>query len=838
MLQEDNGKAKTSEGIFMLETKKKYKILVIDDSKFNRVVMTSMLEKDYFLEEACDGKQAMLILEDHAEEFSLVLLDIVMPNMDGFEVLKAMKECGLLDFLPVIMISSEYTTENIETAYRLGAIEIIQRPYNERVICHRIANTIALSGKQRELSNALVNEVIQENETSSAMASILSHIVETRNGESGSHVQNIRNITRMLLEELMKVTDRYSFSKAEILLICTASSLHDIGKMTIPEEILNKPGKLTDDEFRIMKGHSMAGANMVDALRRKGSISPLIQMTYDICRWHHERYDGRGYPDGLKGEEIPITAQVVSVADVYDALVSERCYKPAYSPEQALQMILGGQCGEFNPLLLDCLSRIFDRLKNSLITSDSQNLTTTGIDPGQELIEGAIAHLHRNGMVTSERIMQTLTRERLRFKFFFNEKYPAFYYTVSPPVLHYNKAGMELFGVDEPIVELDRTSAPHEKYDHYAAKQIRRRLSETTNEHPMVKETILLNLSGDGPKQYQCVIQTIWDSSDAPNYIEVVGRLIPLNDKTLTFPGGDERKQLPANSGEMTGKDAFYLINALKFMVYNVRLVDPSSSSVFEIDSEGNLFQSGYACYHIWNQEQRCVNCTSIKCLAFQKESSKIVFLDNEAIHVISQYVKVDGIPLVLETLTRITDDALLDEDGERLPNNSISDMYNKLYLDPVTQVYNRRYYNTKAQGPEIISALALLNVDHFKDINHTYGRTVGDNVLMHIAKSVSKEIRYPNILARYYGDEFVMMFVSIAPDVLETKLKKICSDISSLSVDGIEDKQHITVSIGSAVGPDIPAELLKKADEMLRKAKKHRNTVEIWSQETTDPLL
>lgn len=819
----------------MLETKKKYKILIVDDSRFNRVVMTSMLGKDYFLEEACNGKEAVLILEDHAEEFSLVLLDIVMPDMDGFEFLKAMKECGWLDFLPVIMISSEYTTENIETAYRLGASEIIQRPYNERVICHRIANTIALSGKQRELSNALVNEVIRENETSSAMVSIFSHIVETRNGESGSHVRNIRNITRMLLEELMKVTDKYSFSKEEMLLSCTASSLHDIGKMTVPEEILNKPGRLTDEEFRIMKGHAMAGADMVDALRRKGNVSPLIQLTYDICRWHHERYDGRGYPDGLKGDEIPITAQIVSVADVYDALVSERCYKPAYSPEQALQMILDGQCGVFNPLLLDCLSRIFDRLKNTLIASDSEKLAEGSMGSSQELIEGAVAHLHDNGLIASEKIMQTLTCERLRFKFFFNGAYPGFYYTVSPPVLHYNRAGMELFGVDEPVVELNKESTPHKKYDRSAAEQMRRKLTAATNEHPLVKEPVLLNLPGDAPRQYQCELQTVWDSADAGHYTEVAGRLIPLDGKIIPSTDNDERGVLPAVSGEMTGRDAFYLISALKFMVYNVRLVDPSSNNVMEIDSSGRFFNSGRACYYIWKQEQRCANCISIKCLTFQKEFSKIVFLDNEVFHVISQYVRVDGIPLVLEMLTRITDDALLGGDGERLPSGSISDMYSKLYHDPVTCVYNRRYYNTKAQGSEKICALAILNVDHFKDINAAYGRTAGDNVLMHIAKSISKRMRKPDALVRYYGDEFVMMFASISSDALETKLKKICGEISGLSIDGIDDGQHVTVSIGGAFGPDIPAELLIKADEMLRRAKKHRGTVEIWGRETAD---
>ena len=727
------------------------------------------------------------------------------------------------------MISSEYTTENIETAYRLGASDLIQRPYNERVVCHRIANTIALSSKQRELSNALVDEIIQENETSAAMVSILSHIVETRNGESGSHVQNIRNITRMLLEELMKVTDQYSFSTKEIRLICTASSLHDIGKMTVPEEILNKPGKLTDDEFRVMKGHAMAGANMVEAFRQKGNVNPLIQTTYEICRWHHERYDGRGYPDGLKGEAIPISAQVVSVADVYDALTSERCYKSAYLPEQALEMILDGQCGAFHPLLLDCLSRIFDKLKRKSIASDPKNLTAGGMASSQELIEDVVTHLHENGLASSEKIMQTLTHERLRSKFFFNEMCPAFYYTILPPVLHYNKAGMELFGVEEPIVELDKELDPHEKFDRHAAERLRHKLTAATNEHPLVKEDVLLTLPGDAPRRYQCVMQTIWDSADAQHYSEVVGRLIPLDGETAKVSAIDEMGELPVASGEMTGKAAFYLIRALKFMVYNVRLVDPSDSSVVEINSSGRLFKSSQVCYSIWKQDQRCANCTSIKCLTFQKEFSKIVFLGNEALHVISQYVKVDGTPLVLEMLTRITDDTLLGGDGKRLPSGSISDMHSKLYLDPITRVYNRRYYNTKAQGPEKICALAILNVDHFKDINNTYGRTVGDNVLMCVAKAISKELRTPDALVRYYGDEFVMMFASIAPNIFKAKLKNICGGIRSLSIDGIAEGQNISASIGGAIGPDIPAELLKKADEMLRKAKKNRGTVEIW---------
>ena len=815
----------------MLKEKKEHKILVVDDSRFNRAVVTSMLEKNYFLEEACNGKEAVLILEDHAEEFSLVLTDLVMPDMDGFGLLKAMKERGWLDFLPVIMISSDYTDDNINTAYSLGASELIQRPFNERVICHRIDDIIDLSGRQQELSNALVNEMIQENETNSAMISILSHIVETRNGESGNHVRNIRTITRMLLEELTKVSDRYSFSSEEKRLICTASSLHDIGKMTVPEEILNKPGRFTDEEFQIMKGHAMAGANMVDALRLGKNANALMQLTYEICRWHHERYDGKGYPDGLKGEDIPISAQVVSVADVYDALVSERCYKPAHTPEQALQMILDGQCGTFNPLLMTCLSNIFDDLKGALTVSDSAR-PGSGENSAQELIEEAVADLHDHGVAATESIAQELNRERLRFKFFFNGAYPGFYYTVSPAILHYNKAAMKLFGIEEPVAAMDLESTPYEKYDRPAVDRLRRKLSAATNARPLIRENITLDLPGEGPRSYRCELQTVWDSPHAGHYKEVMGKLIPLDGKLPAAPDAGERGQLPALGSEMTGSQARDLISIIKFMVYNVRLVDPSDNSVLEIDSSGRLAKTSQPCYRFWKQEKRCVNCSSMWCLAFRKEFSKIVLLDGEAFHVLSRYVKVDGKPLVLETLVRITGDVLLDGNGKALPVGSIFDMHSNLYLDPVTHVYNRRYYDTEARSGEKICALAVLNMDQFQDINDTYGRKAGDNLLARVAQLIHSGLREPDRLIRYYGAEFVMLFASIHPDALEARLNKICGDISALSVDGAENGPYVTASIGGAIGPDVPDALLKKADEMLLKAKLNRGRVELWRQD------
>lgn len=810
----------------MLETKKKYKILVIDDSVFNRAIMTSMLEKDYFLEEAGDGKQAIQILEERAQEFSLVLLN---STKVGFEVLKTMKECGWQNFLPVIMVFSEYTAEHIGTAYRLGVNDIIQTPYNEKIFYHRVTNIIALSIKHRKLSYALVNEVIQEYENNSDMIFILSHIVEKRNGESGSHVMNIRNITSLLLKELMKLTNKYYFPKEEIFHICAASSLHDIGKMSIPEEILNKPGKLTDEEFQILKGHAMAGATMVDGLRRKGKVSPLIQMTYDICRWHHERWDGRGYPDGLKGEEIPITAQVVSVADVYDALISERCYKPAYSPEKALQMILDGKCGVFNPLLLACISRIHGKLIDAVDTFDSESYTDSNIILNSKIVDDAVLYLNKNGLLNHDNTIYSLKREHLRFKFFFDGKYPAFYYTISPPALYYNKQAMELFGVNKSVIKMDHGSKPHENYyDRYAAERLRHKLAAATNEHPLIKESVLLNLPGERSRRYQCEMQTIWDSADARHYSEVVGRLIPQDGKNAVSFSVDEGKMLPAFGDEMTGKDVHSLISALKFMVYNVRLVDPNNCNVMDIDNSGRLSRSAHACFHIWKRDKRCVDCQAMMCISSQTKRSKIVYLNNEALYVISRYIKVNGIELVLEMMTRITDDSIHDEDWENMKFTSISNMHSKLYHDPVTSAYNRRYYDTKAQGDEKICALAILDVDHFKDINNTYGRTVGNNILLCIAQAIRNELRTSDALVRLDGDEFVLMFASITPEIFKAKLKKICSDISALSIDGMEDGRHISVSIGGAVGPDVPTVLMEKADKRLLDAKKTQGAVEV----------
>lgn len=345
--------------------KLKQQILIVDDSEMNREILKEILKEDYRILEAANGEECLEELERYGTGISLVLLDIVMPEMDGFEVLAVMNQNHWIEDIPVIMISSEDSESYIRRAYEMGVSDYISRPFDAKIVYQRVLNMIKLYAKQRRLIRMVTDQIYEKERNNRMMIGILSQIVEFRNGESGLHVIHINLITQLLLEQLVKKTGRYQLSWEDRFLIATASALHDIGKIGIDERILNKPGKLTKEEFEIMKTHTLIGAHMLDKLDMYKN-EKLVKLAYEICRWHHERYDGKGYPDGLSGEEIPISAQVVSLADVYDALVSERVYKKAFTHEKALEMIQNGECGTFNPLLLQCLLEVQDKLKSTM----------------------------------------------------------------------------------------------------------------------------------------------------------------------------------------------------------------------------------------------------------------------------------------------------------------------------------------------------------------------------------------------------------------------------------------------------------------------------------------
>ena len=326
-----------------------------------------MIGDEFEALEAENGKKCLEKLKEYGTGISLVLLDIIMPEMDGLEVLSEMKRLHYTDDIPVIMISVDGSENNIRRAFDLGVTDYISRPFDSKVVMQRIHNTVRLYSKQQRLTSLIARQHGESINNEHIMTDVLSGLLGRKNGESAQHIRNIRKITEMLLERLILKTDKYGLSWRDCDIISEAAALHDVGKIEIDSAILNKPGKLTPEEREIVKQHTVIGEEILlngagDSIKSE----PMLETAAQICRWHHERYDGSGYPDGLKGDEIPIAAQVVSLADVYDALVSRRVYKEPYSGETALSMILAGECGSFNPLLTECLCNISDKLINDI----------------------------------------------------------------------------------------------------------------------------------------------------------------------------------------------------------------------------------------------------------------------------------------------------------------------------------------------------------------------------------------------------------------------------------------------------------------------------------------
>ncbi len=463
----------------------KKKILIVDDSEINRSLLSDMLDDEYEIIEAENGMEASAILHEHEHEISLMLLDIMMPVMDGFETLEAMNKNGWIKDIPVIMISAETVPSYVDRAYDLGVQDFINRPFDERTVRRRVVNTILLFAKQKELSHMVMNQIMEKENDNKLMIEILSNIVEFRNGESGLHVLHIRVLTEIILKWLIDNSE-YGLSEDDIYLICNASALHDIGKISIASEILNKPGRLTDEEFKIMKGHALEGARLLQDIPMREN-EPLIQLGYQICRWHHERFDGRGYPDGLKGEEIPIAAQVVALADVYDALTSKRVYKPAFSHEKAVDMILNGECGVFNPVLLTCLKELSETLEEELRQrSEGQNFQEEALD--------AVEHMMESGELdVSDRTLKLLEHERVKYQFFAElSQEIQFEYTTTPEMVILSEWGAKYLSMPETILNPKKDDfgtvlfAPKDFEDFLA------RLESTTPENPMVEEKYLM----------------------------------------------------------------------------------------------------------------------------------------------------------------------------------------------------------------------------------------------------------------------------------------------------------------------------------------------------------
>lgn len=493
-------------------------ILIVDDSAMNRMLLSDILADTYNIIEAEDGEQAIAILQQHASEISIVVLDMVMPKVDGFGVLEAMNENRWIQFLPVVSISTESSPEFVERAYSLGVTDFINRPFDELIVIRRVSNTIKLYAKQRKLTNMVANEIFEKERNGSLMITILSHIVEFRNGESGMHVMNIGTLTEILLNQISKKDDKYYLPYAERDLIVKASALHDIGKISIPEEVLNKPGKLTDEEFEAMKQHTVIGYQMLSDLGFQDE--PLVKVSREITRWHHERYDGRGYPDGLKGDEIPLSAQIVSLADVYDALTSERVYKPAFSHEKAIQMILNGECGAFNPLLLECLVEAQDAIRQGLAQPNR------AFNSYEDLKSIAPAIQDAETLDVTEYALDQLENEREKNHFLTEiSRQLQFDYNKSLDLLHIPVWAAKRLGTPAQIKDPLHTEALANLISHDLVELLSKAITETTPQDPLVRLDCTVTSNGEA---YDCIIitKTVWSQEEEPILVGVIGKIM------------------------------------------------------------------------------------------------------------------------------------------------------------------------------------------------------------------------------------------------------------------------------------------------------------------------
>ncbi len=501
--------------------KKKQTILIVDDSAMNRALLADMIGDEYEILEAENGLRAIGQMQALGTGISLVLLDIVMPEMDGFDVLAVMNRHGWIKDIPVIMVSSESASTYIERAYELGVTDFISRPFDANIVRRRVLNTTMLYAKQKALIGMVADQIYEREKGNSLMVAILSHIVEFRNGESGLHVLHVGAMTELLLNHIIQKTDRYQITPSDISLIAMASSLHDIGKISIPDEVLNKPGRLTDEEFDLMKKHTVIGAEMLDDLPTYRD-EPLVRLAYQITRWHHERYDGRGYPDGLVGDDIPIAAQVVALADVYDALTSKRVYKDAYSHETAIQMVMDGECGAFNPFLLECLAEVADDVQEELKVASFSDHTDREI--------GKIVDKVVRPDATSSRTLELLDYERMKYRFFASMSNEIQYeFTLDPPMLTVSDWGKSQLDLDEIILDPLNDERLRSAFGGEILDATVEALHATTPENPVVEHDLQVMVNGE-PRWFHSTSRAIWSDDEEPVYHGSIGKLVDITE--------------------------------------------------------------------------------------------------------------------------------------------------------------------------------------------------------------------------------------------------------------------------------------------------------------------
>lgn len=782
------------------------KIMIVDDAEMNREILMAILGDEYEYVQAENGRQAIHILQQDMN-IDLMLLDINMPEMNGFQVLDRMNTFHWINDIPVIMISSEEKKDVIERAYILGAEDYIRRPFDAFIVRRRVQNILNLYANQKRLMQLVADQIYEKEENNNLLIGILSHVVELRNSESGEHILHIRTATELLLRRLVQKTDEYHLSESDIVMITTASALHDIGKISIPESILNKPGKLTREEFSIIKTHTTIGADIINQMTTKME-KPLLRIAGEICRWHHERWDGHGYPDGLIGEQIPIAAQVVALADVYDALTSKRCYKEAYNHETALDMILAGECGAFNPLLLKCLQEIAPRLR-----MDAQ------YDAGDYACRNEAGRLateimNKTEIPSSDRSQHMLESMQERMNFFASLKggiqfdYDSVSRLVN--VTNWDEPPQYRYTVKN-VADINCFSGLSQRDFH----RLKDALDATTPEHREFSMSIMMP-KGNEYEWCDLRVHSLWSDLSPEHYIGAVGQLVRPQEMPADIPILDGL----ADSDTADGMAVKATVDQLRKIFDIVRLVDPTANAVLELDHNGILRKTDQHCAAFWETGGNCTNCISTRALAQKTMLNKLEFTRTDMYYVVSKYLCINGTPCVMEMLSKMNEGRWIDANGTRFLLDKSRGESRKLFQDPLTATYSRRYFETYLTHMEGMECVEIIDVNQFKQVNDTYGHPAGDVVLRDIAAAIQSCIRSSDILVRYGGDEFLLLFPKMSENDMAEKNKRIKEAVANI-VYTEYPTLHLSVSIGGVCGVHPIMEAIRQADKQMYENKR-----------------
>lgn len=712
-------------------------------------------------------------------------------------------------------------------------MDYVSRPFVPNVIRRRIMNTVLLHTKKQQLMSVLADRFYRQEKNTELMVDILGHAVECRSGEGGTHMTHVILVTGLLLQCPVGKTDRYHLEREDIEAIRVASGLHDIGKLQIPEEILTKPLSLTPEEYEIVKRHTQIGAKLITDLPIYQN-ERLVKYAIEICRWHHERWNGEGYPDGLKGDAIPIAAQVVSVADVYDALTSERCYKEALSHEKSMRMIHSGECGSFNPLLFECLDEIAVRLQKELSV-------VLHLDQGHSEARRTVEELYASRSEDSTtRVAIQLEEERGKRQFFSELTDELWFeYTTNPDAIALSASASKRTGLPKVVVDLAGSADFLAVVGTKTLDEIRGWAETATIDETYFETEAEIRLDG---AMHWCklAIMVTWSSTEAGRYNSLLGIIRDidksyrhLSDVQQALPHESAQALTPMMSGtaddvlRVSKEQVDGLLAGYRRIFDIARLVDPGICVELTKRDEGYTLKKSEYCYAVWKKKRRCENCISQEVLRTHKPQTKIETRESDIYYVLASFIEVDGRPYSLELVKRIKSDDMFERENVL---NQLLVRNRQVYMDSVTKVYNRRYYDERLKNLEGRFSFAMIDMDNFKHINDRFGHQAGDAALYRAAQAIKSQIRSDDELVRYGDDEFFLLFRDLPQQILEKKFQSIRTALDEIVIEEYPEL-HISASIGGAFAAGRISRTIRRADLAMYQAKLKKDCVAIYRE-------